>query len=423
MPLIYFISSSTNARTYSKRISLHCESFLESECIVPEEGLSLQETRTHIEECDVLIVVVSKSPITSSFSTYNLIDNERLRSEIILAMNRDTLIVPILINDAKLPKRSNAPGALKKLIDCKSYCLRTVFWSEDMELFLEYLEEELEFIKEVKNKLIQSVEVNYQRLADFDGRRQQSRKLELESSNGMELQKVVEAETIFLQKARAASDIIAEKNALSALGLVYARLGQTLKAIKYFLEQLEVARDLGNAEELCSILASLGDAYAISGNIGKAYRFYQEQRVLAESKNLPAYVGSSYNGLGYVCVQQKETEKAIENYLKALLSYRELEDHEKQLELLVGIGLNWRKLEQWGNSIDCLNQALDIAKYLENRKEEVQILLDLAETYFEQNKRDIAIHQLNKVEEAIKINGKTLPASLIRRVNLLRKHL
>ena len=422
MALIYFISSSTNARTYSKKISLHCESFLESECIVPEEELSLQETLLHIEQCDVLIVVVSKNPIIKPFSAYNLIDNELLRSQIILAMNRDILIVPILINDAKLPTMSNAPGALKKLIDCKSYCLRTVFWSEDMELFLEYLEEELEFIRAVNNKLVQSVEVNYRRLADLDGRRQQQGKLKLELSNGMELQKVVEAETIFLQKARAAGDVVAEKNALSALSLVYARLGQTLKAIKYFLEQLEIARDLGNSEELCSLLASLGDAYAISGNIDKAKKFYEEQQVVAESKNLLAYVGSSYNGLGYVYVQQKNIEKAVEYYLKALESYRDLEDHDKQLELLVGVGLNWRKLQQWEKSVDCFNKALDVAKYLENRNEEVQILLDLAESYFEQDKRDIAIHHLKKAEESLTINCKARSASLTRRIDWIRKH-
>ena len=308
------------------------------------------------------------------------------------------------------------------MIDCKSHRLRSVFWSEDMELFLEHLQEELEFISEVKQKLTQSVEVNYQRLADFDGRRQRKGgQVDLESSNGMELRKVVEAETIFLQKARAVGDAAAEKNALSALGLAYTRLRQTLKAIQYFLEELKIARNLENFEEICILLANLGDAYAISGNISQANRFYEEQRDLAELKNLHAYVGSSYNGLGYVCVQQKKIEQAIEYYLKALASYRELEDHDKQLELLVGVGLNWRKLGEWEKTIECLSQALDVAKYLENRKEEAQIRLDLVEAYFELDKRDLIIHHLEKAEESLKVNREAWPASLIRRIETLRR--
>jgi hypothetical protein len=48
-----------------------------------------------------------------------------------------------------------------------------------------------------------------------------------------------------------------------------------------------------------------GDAYAVSGNIDQARFFYEEQRLLAESKCLPAYAGSSYSRLGYVYVKQK----------------------------------------------------------------------------------------------------------------------
>ena len=87
-------------------------------------------------------------------------------------------------------------------------------------------------------------------------------------------------------------------------------------------------------------------------------------------------------GLEYVCVQQKNIKKAIEHYFTALSGYRKLENHDKQLELLVGIALNYQKLGQWQKTTDSLNQALDIAKYLENRKEELHIRLDLVESYF-----------------------------------------
>jgi len=421
---IYFSSSSPLAETFSHKIAHHSESFLEAKCKVSDynQNISKQKIKTQIEGCDVLIVVVcaDPSPPEEDISAYNLIDNEQIRFEIISAMNQDILIVPILIDNAKLPEKNNVPGALKKLLDCRFHHLRTVFWSEDIENFLEHLEEELSFIKEVKGKLTESVEVNYQRLAKIDGLNSKNNKVDLESSDFLQVRKIIEAETIFLQKARGIADREAEKNALSALALAYSRLGQTRKAIQYFQEQLNISQEFENFEEVCGLLANLGDAYAVSGNIDRAKNYYEEQRVLAESKGLHAYVGTSYNGIGFVFVKQGKIEHAIDCYFKALESYRELEDDNKQLELLVGIGLNYRKLEQWEKAIECLEQALAIAKYIEHRKEEIQIRVDLAEIFFKIGKRNLAISQIEEAEMDLKNIKAAWSTSLMRRIESLR---
>ena len=424
MSSIYFSSSSPLAETFSHKIAHHSESFLEAECKVSDynQNISKQKIKTQVEGCDVLIVVVCSdpSPPEEDISAYNLIDNEQIRFEIISAMNQDILIVPILIDDAKLPEKNNVPGALKKLLDCRLHHLRTVFWAEDIENLHEHLEEELSFIKEVKGKLTESVEVNYQRLAEIDGRNPKNNKVDLESSDFLQVRKMIEAETIFLQKARGIADREAEKNALSALALAYSRLGQTRKAIQYFQEQLNISREFENFEEVCDLLANLGDAYAVSGNIDQAKNYYEEQRVLAESKGLHAYVGTSYNGIGFVLVKQGKIEHAIDCYFKALESYRELEDDDKQLELLVGIGLNYRKLEQWEKAIECLALALAIAKYIEHRKEEIQIRVDLAEIFFKIEKRDLGISQIEEAEMDLKNIKAAWSTSLMRRIKSLR---
>ena len=119
-------------------------------------------------------------------------------------------------------------------------------------------------------------------------------------------------------------------------------------------------------------------------------------------------------------VKQDKIEQAIGCYLKALESYRELKDHDKQLELLVGIGLNYRKLEHWEKAIKFLEQGLKIAKYIENRKEEIHIRVDLAETLFKLEKQDLAITQINQAEGDLKIIQTPWSSSLMRRIELLR---
>ena len=137
MSSIYFSSSSPLAEKFSHKIARQSESFLEAECKVSNynQDISKQRRKIQIESCDVLIVVVCADPAPpeEDISAYNLIDNEQVRFEIISAMNQDILIIPILIDDAKLPEKDNVPGALKKLLDCRSHHLRTIFWSENME--------------------------------------------------------------------------------------------------------------------------------------------------------------------------------------------------------------------------------------------------------------------------------------------------
>ena len=168
------------------------------------------------------------------------------------------------------------------------------------------------------------------------------------------------------------------------------------------------------------MLANLGDAYAVSGNLDRAKKYYEEQRVLAESNGLHDYVGTSYNGIGFVFVKQGRIEKAIDCYFKALDSYRELKDDDKQLELLIGIGLNYRKLEQSGKAIECFEKALEIAKYIENRKEETQIRVDLAEIFFQIEKRDLALSQIEEAEEGLKNIKTAWSTSLVLRIESLR---
>ena len=140
-----------------------------------------------------------------------------------------------------------------------------------------------------------------------------------------------------MEEARRMGDRPGEKNALSALALAFTQLGQTQRAIQYFQEQLAIVRETEDIEEECGLLASLGDAFAISGDIEAAKKYYHEQLLLADSRGYRVSIGSAYNGLGYVYVKQDKIARAIEFYLKALTIYREYENHEKELELLVGI--------------------------------------------------------------------------------------
>ncbi len=419
MPTLYFSLTDPRLKTTIQNIIGECQSSLEGQCIFLENPNGLPTLYENLSLCDALIIVIGNKESYSEHSALTIdgpIQGDRINFEIISAINLDIIIVPLLLDGATLPERGNE--ALKHLCDYKSYKLRSAFLQEDLEEVLEDIEGELNFKREVEEKMSLSVEESFERLAGYDAR--PGKPSDLESSSAFDLRRVVESETIFLKKARAVSDKKAEKNALSALGLAYTRLGQTQKAIAYFLQELEITKELGDKEEQCGLLASLGDAYAISGNLDQARKYFEMQKTLAMKNGYSAFIGSSFNGLGFVYVKQNKIEKAIDCYLNALESYRRQKDHDKELELLVGIGLNYRKLGQWESATAFFVQSLATAKYVENRKEEAHILIDLAETYHQLGDTERLKPILKQAEETLNTRNTTWTQSLKNRLNILR---
>lgn len=428
MPTYYFSSLSDQTEQVVEKLIAACESFLEGKCVLAKErdGFVRETIRKNLAQSEALFVVIGEDSSTIGSPGWLTGDsqwNERLRFEVVTAMHLDLLIVSLLIDDVILPEKEKAPGAWKRLLECKSYRLRNHNWSEDLQRFLEDVDEELGFKREVQNKLSQSIYQNYEDLQDEEGRPLQPLGLGLEHSGALELRRVIESERFNLEESRRLNDRVREKNALSALGLAFTQLGQTQRAIQCFQDQLVIVRETENVEEECGLLASLGDAHAISGDIETAKKCYQEQLLRADSQGLREFVGSSYNGLGYVYVKLDNIPRAIECYLKALTICREFEDHDKELELLVGIGLNYQKSGDLQQTAEYLEQALQVAKYLENRKEEAHLLMDLGEAYNQlQNSERVAFY-LDRAEEALSLHEESWVAPLKKRLKALRNSL
>jgi tetratricopeptide (TPR) repeat protein len=312
---------------------------------------------------------------------------------------------------------------MKRLLECKLYRLKNISWHEDLHQFLDDIECDLEFKKEVDKKLSLSNRPDYRPAIESDGQAPQSTPFRLGHSKAFGLSRAIDTERFNLEESRREGDRVSEKNALSALALAFTQLQQTRKAIQFFQEQLEIVRELKDTEEECDVLANLGDALAISGNIDQAKSYYEEQLQIAESKEFRRFIASAQNGLGFVHVKQNKIGLAIECYLLALGIYRELDNQDKELELLVGIGLNYRKLEDHQRAIFHLEQALNVSKYVENRREESCILVDLTEANYQLGNFDRAHSLLIQAEEYLnKFEEAYLPSER-KRLRVLRDSL
>ena len=420
MPTFYLSQLSPQSGTVIKKIADQIQSCREENSVLigdNRKDFNPQETRDRLTNCEVLIVVIEDKAGPSS----NIHISNRIRFEVVTAINLDLIIIPLLIDEAQLPEKEQMPGALQNLLNNKSYRLRSVSWFEDMDYLLEEIQEELDFKMDVEKKLSQPVPENFPIEDRADENLVEPTRLGLEFSGALEIKNIINLETNKLEEARRKKNHYLEQRSLSSLGLCFARLGQTKKAIQYFEEQLEIVRKQDDTNNLCELLANLGDAYAVSGNIERARKYYEEQLAIANAMGYLSHVGSSNNGLGFVHVKRNEFLKAIECYLKALDVYQELKNHDKALELLVGIGLNHQKLGNFEKTCEYLERALDTSKYVENWKEEARLLIDLAEVHAKQGNHEQAKIYLGRAEEKLNVQNGSWTEQLKRHIIHLRK--
>ena len=200
--------------------------------------------------------------------------------------------------------------------------------------------------------------------------------------------------------ARRLRDRAIEGNALGILGLAYAVLGETRRAIEFHEQYLEIAREIGNRRGEGNALGNLGSAYFTLGETRRAIEFYERALKIfrdigdrwAEGQNL-GNLGNAYAALG-------ETRRAIEFYGQDLEIAREIGDRRGEGDALIGLGNTYAALGETRRVIEFYEQQLEITREIGDRRGEAIGLYNLGNELAKAGKRGQAITRL---QETLKI--------------------
>ena len=184
-----------------------------------------------------------------------------------------------------------------------------------------------------------------------------------------------------LKGCRAIGDRRGEGNALGNLGIAYAALGETRKAIDYYEQRLVIARAIGDRRGEGNALGNLGIAYADLGETREAIEHHQQALVISraigdrrgESQDL-GNLGIAYKNLG-------ETRKAIERHEQALVISRATGDRRGEGNTLGNLGVAYADLGETRKAIDFYEQALVISRAIGDRRGEGNTLGNLGVAY------------------------------------------
>lgn len=197
---------------------------------------------------------------------------------------------------------------------------------------------------------------------------------------------------IALAASKRLKDRASEGTALGNLGLAYAALGETQRAIEFYEQSLTIAHELDNRIAEGAAQGNLGAAYANLGETKRAIQFYEQTLVIDRELGDRRGEGNALNNLGVAYNNLGETQHAIQFYEEALLILRELGDRRGEGRALNNLGLTHAALGQTQSAIEFYEQALLIDREIGDPRGEGTDLWNMSLALKRLGKRAEAIH-------------------------------
>jgi tetratricopeptide (TPR) repeat protein len=128
-----------------------------------------------------------------------------------------------------------------------------------------------------------------------------------------------------LRAARVLENKKAEGSHLSNLGLAYADLGETRKAIEFYEQSLGIDQEIGDRRGEGADLGNLGLAYADLGETRKAIEFYEQSLVIKREIGDRRGEGITLFNVGLTLYGLEEKDRVVGQVKEALIIFEAIE--------------------------------------------------------------------------------------------------
>ncbi|QEI43364.1 Response regulator aspartate phosphatase H [Dolichospermum sp. UHCC 0315A] len=186
-----------------------------------------------------------------------------------------------------------------------------------------------------------------------------------------------------------------ESNSLNNLGNAHYSLGQYQRAIAFHQQSLDIAKEIGDIRGESNSLGNLGNAYDSLGQYERAIAFHQQSLDIAKEIGDIRGESNSLNNLGNAYDSLGQYERAIAFYQQSLDIKKEIGDIRGESNSLNNLGNAYDSLGQYERAIAFYQQSLDIKKEIGDIQGESYSLNNLGNAYdsLGQYQRAIAFYQ------------------------------
>ncbi len=165
-----------------------------------------------------------------------------------------------------------------------------------------------------------------------------------------------------LAAARRLKDRVLEGAHLGDLGIAYAALGETKRAIEHFEHYLGIARETGDRRGEGNALGNLGNVFAELGETRRAIELYEQDLAVRCELGDRRGLGNALGNLGTAYADLGLTEQAIDLYRQRLEVAREIGDRRGGANASWNLGAAYEKLGELFQAIACMQACVDFER-------------------------------------------------------------
>jgi tetratricopeptide (TPR) repeat protein len=212
-----------------------------------------------------------------------------------------------------------------------------------------------------------------------------------------------------LEIAREIGDRHGMSLSLMGLGVAHNSLGGYQKAIDYFQQSLEIKREIGDRHGMSLSLNNLGNVYYYLGEYQKAIDYFQQSLVIAEKIGYRDSITNSLNNLGSAYRSLGDYQKAIDYFQQSLEIKREIGDRSDISNCSYNLGNAYYSLGEYQTAIDYYQQSLEIKREIGDRNGEAITWFNLGITYKnlqQKSEAKTAYEKARNLYQAIGLNKK-----------------
>ena len=154
-------------------------------------------------------------------------------------------------------------------------------------------------------------------------------------------------------------DLYGEGETVNALGIGYARLGQSDDAVEQYRKAVELRRAVGNLRGQATSLRNLGNTIALTGKFDDAAGFLEQARALHARLGDRNGLAAVENDLGLLAEERGNYPQALQAFQRALKAWQDVGDPLGSAQALNDIGFAHYQLGAYGDAQVYLQQAAD----------------------------------------------------------------
>lgn len=154
-------------------------------------------------------------------------------------------------------------------------------------------------------------------------------------------------------------DVYGEAETVNALGIGYARLGQTADAIEQYRKAVDLRRAVGNRRGVATSLRNLANVLALTGQFDEAASYLEQARALHAELGDQEGLAATENELGLLTEERGDYRDALEAYRRALQIWQRAGDAHGSAQALNNIGFAHYQLGAYNDAQVYWQQAAE----------------------------------------------------------------